>query len=84
MGKKIMRTSHDMYTGAVIVYPTASSFRKYDFHFTKKGRWIYLNSFDDPDMEEVKLQCKNAVTHGEIWRIVKAQSGEIFKEGGGF
>ena len=72
-------TVTDMFNGDLIRYPVDPEKNKiqYDFHFTKKGRWFYVNSLPDPKHALVKKQCDTVTAEGEQWRIIDTKTNEI-------
>ena len=79
MTKKFARKATDMFEGSAIKYPPPpdETHAKYDFHFTKKRKWYYVNSFDKLTQVDVKKQKRLIISKGEKWRIVVAKTGEI-------
>ena len=75
----------DMFDGgAKMTYPApVDSERqrlKYDFIFTKRGNWYYVNSFDnimDPRVARQGLVCTRK---GEKWRIIEVKTNMIVAE----
>lgn len=67
----------DMYTGREIRYPMPQPLiRKYDFVFTKDGKWRYISSSDEPKWFH-QITIAPVEAKGEKWRIVEAATGEI-------
>ena len=69
----------DFYNGNHITYPQVDARRRYDFLFRKVGAdvWLYMNSFDDLELPELKAQCDTTVAGGGEWLIIAARTGLI-------
>ena len=69
----------DMFNGDLIRYPIDpdKTTIRYDFHFTKKGVWFYVNSMPDPKHALVRKQCDVVERKGEQWRIIDTTNNTI-------
>lgn len=84
--KMVKQTKHteltiDMFTLRHVNFGRTNPF-KYNFVFSRRGQWIYVNSFDDPSCDAVKIQATLIASKGERWRVIDAVTMEIVDESG--
>jgi hypothetical protein len=69
----------DMFNGREIKYPVLDSKLKYDFIFTKEGKWFYVNSSDD-FQKLISINSPPVEKRKENWAIVEPLTGKIILE----
>lgn len=83
---KTITAATDMFNGRAITWPAPPNEKRelpFDFVFTKKGEWFYVNSIRDPKHKLVAKQSAAVVEAGEWWAIVESATGKVVAQSKG-
>lgn len=83
---KTITSATDMFNGRVIKWPAPPGESRelpFDFVFTRKGSWFYVNSIREPKHKLVKQQSAVVVGVGERWAIIDSTTGNVVTQSKG-